>query len=55
MKMYYDDFDNNGSFETIVDRKRASIILLWLDELADQFSGSIKRFNFYKSFAGKTL
>jgi hypothetical protein len=26
-----------------------------LDELADQFSGSIKRFNSYKSFAGKTL
>jgi hypothetical protein len=30
MKMYYDDFDNNGSFETIVAiQKRASIILLW--------------------------
>jgi hypothetical protein len=58
MKMYYDDFDNNGSFETIVaiQKKGKYYTTMGLDELADQFSGSIKkRFNSYKSFAGKTL
>lgn len=58
MKMYYDDFDANGSFETIVaiEKKGKYYTTMGLDELAEQFSGSIKkRFNSYKSFAGKTL
>ncbi|WP_338647214.1 VCBS repeat-containing protein [Flavobacterium sp. KS-LB2] len=58
MKMYYDDFDSNGSFETIVaiEKKGQYYTTLGLDELAEQFSGMLKKkFNSYKSFAGKTL
>ncbi|MDZ4328983.1 MAG: VCBS repeat-containing protein, partial [Flavobacterium sp.] len=58
MKMYYDDFDTNGSFETIVaiEKKGQYYTTLGLDELAEQFSGMLKKkFNSYKSFAGKTL
>nr|WP_315186449.1 VCBS repeat-containing protein [uncultured Flavobacterium sp.] len=58
MKMYYDDFDTNGSFETIVaiEKKGQYYTTMGLDELAEQFSGMLKKkFNSYKSFAGKTL
>lgn len=58
MKMYYDDFDTNGSFETIVaiEKNAKYYTTLGLDELAEQFSGMLKKkFNSYKSFAGKTL
>ncbi|HEX9152817.1 MAG TPA: FG-GAP-like repeat-containing protein, partial [Flavobacterium sp.] len=58
MKMYYDDFDGNGSFETIVAKEKNGkyYTTLGLDELAEQFSGMLKKkFNSYKSFAGKTL
>ncbi|MFV7234409.1 VCBS repeat-containing protein [Flavobacterium sp. ZB4R12] len=58
MKMYYDDFDANGSYETIVaiEKKGQYYTTLGLDELAEQFSGMLKKkFNSYKSFAGKTL
>ena len=58
MKMYYDDFDSNGSFETIVaiEKKGQYYTTMGLDELAEQFSGMLKKkFNSYKSFAGKTL
>jgi hypothetical protein len=58
MKMYYDDFDINGSYETIVaiEKKGQYFTTLGLDELAEQFSGMLKKkFNSYKSFAGKTL
>ncbi|MNQ05580.1 FG-GAP repeat protein [compost metagenome] len=58
MKMYYDDFDTNGSYETIVaiEKKGQYYTTLGLDELAEQFSGMLKKkFNSYKSFAGKTL
>ncbi|MGO4904614.1 FG-GAP-like repeat-containing protein [Flavobacterium sp. W20_MBD1_R3] len=58
MKMYYDDFDTNGSFETIVaiEKNTKYYTTLGLDELAEQFSGMLKKkFNSYKSFAGKTL
>lgn len=58
MKMYYDDFDANGSFETIVavEKKGQYYTTMGLDELAEQFSGMLKKkFNSYKSFAGKTL
>jgi enediyne biosynthesis protein E4 len=58
MKMYYDDFDTNGSFETVVaiEKKGKYYTTMGLDELAEQFSGLLKKkFNSYKSFAGKTL
>lgn len=58
MKMYYDDFDGNGSFETIVAKEKNGkyYTTMGLDELAEQFSGMLKKkFNSYKSFAGKTL
>ncbi|WP_348813280.1 VCBS repeat-containing protein [Flavobacterium maritimum] len=58
MKMYYDDFDANGSFETIVaiEKKGQYYTTLGLDELAEQFSGMLKKkFNSYKSFAGKKI
>lgn len=58
MKMYYDDFDTNGSFETIlaIEKNAKYYTTLGLDELAEQFSGMLKKkFNSYKSFAGKTL
>ncbi|MEC5164316.1 hypothetical protein RCH18_000032 [Flavobacterium sp. PL11] len=58
MKMYYDDFDANGTFETIVaiEKNGKYYTTAGLDELAEQFSGMLKKkFNSYKSFAGKTL
>jgi hypothetical protein len=58
MKMYYDDFDTNGTFETIVaiEKNEKYYPTLGLDELAEEFSGMLKKkFNSYKSFAGKTL
>ena len=58
MKMFYDDFDKNDDFETIVaiEKNKKYHITLGLDELAEQFSGLIKKkFTSYKSFAGKTL
>jgi hypothetical protein len=58
MKMYYDDFDTNGTFETIVaiEKNGKYYPTMGLDELAEEFSGMLKKkFNSYKSFAGKTL
>lgn len=58
MKMYYDDFDKNETFETIVavEKNGKYYTTMGLDELAEQFSGSIKKkFNAYKDFAGKTV
>ena len=58
MKMYYDDFDGNGTFETVVAiaKKDQYYTTAGLDELAEQFSGLVKKkFHSYKSFAGKTL
>jgi hypothetical protein len=58
MKMYYDDFDANGNYETIVAIEKGGkyYTTMGLDELAEQFSGMLKKkFNSYKSFAGKTL
>ena len=58
MKMYYDDFDANGTFETIVavEKNGKYYTTAGLDELAEQFSGMLKKkFNSYKSFAGKTI
>ena len=58
MKMYYDDFDDNWSFETIVaiEKNGKYFTTAGLDELAEEFSGMLKKkFNSYKSFAGKSL
>lgn len=58
MKMYYDDFDTNGSFETIVATEKAGNYypILGMDDLAEQFSGMIKKkFHSYKTFSGKTV
>lgn len=58
LKMYYDDFDSNGSFETIVAKEKNGkyYTTMGLDELAEQFSGMLKKkFNSYQSFAGKTV
>ena len=58
MKMYYDDFDSNWAFETIVaiEKNGKYYTTMGLDELAEEFSGMLKKkFNTYKSFAGRTL
>ena len=58
MKMYYDDFDSNGTFETIVAIEKGGeyYTTMGLDELTEEFSGMLKKkFHTYKSFAGKTL
>jgi enediyne biosynthesis protein E4 len=58
MKMYYDDFDTNDTFETIVaiEKNGKYYPTMGLDELAEEFSGMLKKkFNSYKSFAGKTV
>lgn len=58
MKMYYDDFDTNGTFETIIsiEKNGKYYTTMGLDELAEEFSGLLKKkFNDYKSFAGKQL
>lgn len=58
MKMYYDDFDTNGTFETIVaiEKKGNYYTTMGLDELVEEFSGMLKKkFNNYKSFAGKKV
>jgi enediyne biosynthesis protein E4 len=58
MKMYYDDFDANGMYETIVAIEKGGkyYTTMGLDELAEEFSGMLKKkFTSYKSFAGKPL
>ena len=58
MKIYYDDFDTNDTFETIVaiEKNGKYYTTMGLDELAEEFSGMLKKkFNTYKSFAGKSL
>ena len=57
MKMYFSDFDANGSTETIVVTKKNGEYypLMGLDELASQMVSLKKKFNTYKDFAGKPL
>jgi hypothetical protein len=57
MRMYYSDFDSNGSTETIVcTHKNGSYYpLLGLDELSGQIVSLHKRFNTYKDFAGQPI
>ena len=57
MKMYYADFDNNGSTESIVCTYKNGKYypLLGLDELAGQIVSLKKKFTTYKDFAGKSI
>ena len=58
LKMYYDDFDGNGSTETIVccEKNRKYYTIDGLDELSGQLSTLMrKKFTDYRSFAGKTV
>ena len=57
MRMYYADFDNNGSTETVVCTYKNGKYypLLGLDKLAGQMEGLRKKFTTYKSFAGKSI
>ena len=57
LKMYYADFDGNGSTETIVcNYKNGNYYpVLGLDELASQIVSLKKKFTTYKSFAGKPI
>jgi len=57
MKMYYGDFDDNGSTETIlaIEKNGRYYPLLGLNELAEQLVFLRKKFPNYKDFAGKTI
>lgn len=57
MKMYYADFDTNGTTETVValEKNGKYYPLLGLNELASQMVFLRKKFNTYKDFAGKTI
>ncbi|MEX2594374.1 MAG: VCBS repeat-containing protein [Anditalea sp.] len=57
LKMYYADFDDNGSTETILayEKKGKYYTVAGLDELGSQMSFLKKKFTAYKDFAGKPL
>ena len=57
LKMYYADFDKNGSTETILASEKQGNYypLLGLNELSEQLVYLRKKFNNYHSFAGKTM
>jgi hypothetical protein len=57
LKMYYQDFDGNGSTETIVcvEKNKNYYPLLGMDDLAQQLVGLRKKFPRYEDFAGKTI
>ncbi|QED37285.1 hypothetical protein FK178_05955 [Antarcticibacterium arcticum] len=57
LRMYYADFDGNGSTETIVAYAKNSKYYpaAGLDELVSQLSFLRKKFPAYKDFAGKTI
>lgn len=57
MEMYYSDFDNNGSTETVVctEKNGKYYPLLNFDDLAGQMVSLKKKFLNYKDFAGKTI
>lgn len=57
MRMYYADFDDNGTTETViaVHKNDAYYPLLGLDDLSSQMVFLRKRFTNYKDFAGKTI
>ncbi|MGW9684176.1 VCBS repeat-containing protein [Flagellimonas sp. 2504JD1-5] len=57
LKMYFSDFDDNGSTETIIVLNKAGkeYPIHDLDDLASQMVSLRKKFNTYKSFAGKEI
>jgi hypothetical protein len=57
LKMYYHDFDDNGTTETIVciEKNENYYPLLGLDDLAQQLVVLRKSFPKYENFAGKTI
>lgn len=57
MKMYYSDFDNNGSTETIItiEKEGKYYTLEGFDELSEQLVGLKKKFTSYNDFSGKTV
>lgn len=57
MKLYFSDFDGNGSAETIVatEKNGQYYPILGLDELASQLVEIKKKFTNYKDFAGQTI
>lgn len=57
LRMYYADFDDNGSTETIVcNAKNGQYYpIVSFDEMAGQIVSLKKKFTSYKSFAGKTI
>lgn len=57
MKMYYADFDDNGTTETIIaiEKEGKYYPLLGLNELSEQMVFLRKKFSNYKDFAGKTI
>jgi hypothetical protein len=57
LKMYYHDFDANGTTETIVciEKEGSYYPLLGLDDLAQQLVVLRKSFPKYEDFAGKTI
>ncbi|ELR71501.1 hypothetical protein C900_02564 [Fulvivirga imtechensis AK7] len=57
MKMYYNDFDNNGKSETVIaiEKNGNYYPLDSYDVLAGQIISLHKKFTSYKDFAGKTI
>lgn len=57
LKMFYADFDNNGQTETVtaIEKNGNYYALEGLDGLASQMVFLRKKFNSYKSFAGKPI
>ncbi len=57
LKMYYDDFDDNGSTETILAAEKDGEYypLETFDELAKQMVHLRKKYNRYQDFAGQTV
>ncbi|BAO76114.1 hypothetical protein WPG_1884 [Winogradskyella sp. PG-2] len=57
LKMFYADFDDNKQTETIIciEKNESYYPLVGLDDLAGQLVSLRKKFNTYKSFAGKSI
>lgn len=57
LKMYFSDFDDNGSTETIIvlNKNGKEYPIHDLDDLASQMVSLRKKFNSYTSFAGKSI
>lgn len=57
MQMYYGDLDANGQTETLISiyKEGSNYPIEGLDELSSQLVSIRKKFNSYKSFAGKSI